>query len=89
MRDSLLIGFLTVGAITMSSQASAQKFNYPDTKVVDQVDEFHGTKVADPYRWLEDDVHDSKEVADWVKEQNKLTFGYLKAIHNAAKSKPD
>ena len=69
----------------MSSQASAQKFNYPDTKVVDQVDEFHGTKVADPYRWLEDDVHDSKEVADWVKEQNKLTFGYLKAIPQRGK----
>lgn len=82
MRDSVLfLSGLMIGAITMtSSQVSAQGFNYPPTKTVDQVDEFHGTKVADPYRWLEDDVHESKEVADWVAAQNKLTFGYLNSI---------
>ena len=40
----------------------------------------HGVKVADPYRWLEDDVRNSKEVADWVAAENKITFDYLEAI---------
>src|SRR5205814_1017560 len=51
-----------------------------NTKRVDQVDEYHGVKVGDPYRWLETDVRNSKEVADWVAAQNEVTFGYLKAI---------
>lgn len=38
---------------------------YPETRTVDQCDDFHGTKVADPYRWLED--QNSAEVADWVR----------------------
>lgn len=53
---------------------------YPETKTVNQVDDFHGTKVDDPYRWLEDDVRESKEVAAWVEAQNKLTFAYLKKL---------
>ena len=56
------------------------KVVYPTAKKVDQVDEYHGTKVADPYRWLEDDVRTSKEVAEWVAEQNKVTSAYLAAI---------
>lgn len=53
---------------------------YPITKKVDQVDDHHGTKVADPFRWLEDDVRESKDVAGWVEAQNKVTFGYLEQI---------
>lgn len=56
----------------------AQKFDYPKTKKMDQVDVYHGISVADPYRWLEDD--NSAETAEWVKAQNKVTFGYLKTI---------
>lgn len=52
--------------------------NYPATKKVDQVDDYHGTKVPDPYRWLED--LDSAETASWVTAQNKVTFGYLESI---------
>lgn len=59
--------------------ASAQQ-TYPETKTVDHVDTYHGTKVRDPYRWLEDDVRTSPDVAKWVEEQNKLTFRYLKSI---------
>src|SRR5688572_20712434 len=55
-------------------------FTYPDTKRVEQFDDFHGTKVADPYRWLEDDVRTSKDVANWVEAQNKVTQAYLNAI---------
>ena len=51
---------------------------YPQTKKGDVVDDYHGTQVADPYRWLEDD--NAPEVKAWVEEQNKVTFGYLNGI---------
>src|SRR5215510_198599 len=54
------------------------KIVYPVTKKVEQVDDYFGTKVADPYRWLEDET--SAETKAWVEEQNKLTFGYLDKI---------
>src|SRR6516225_3859775 len=53
---------------------------YPSTRRVDHVDIYHGVKVADPYRWLEDDVRKSPEVAAWVEAQNRVTFAYLKGI---------
>ena len=53
--------------------ASAQLV-YPETKKGETVEDYHGTKVADPYRWLEDDHSD--ETKQWVTEQNKVTFGY-------------
>ncbi|ASP37667.1 S9 family peptidase [Bacterioplanes sanyensis] len=49
--------------------------DYPATRQVDVVDEYFGTQVKDPYRWLEDDR--SEETAHWVAAQNKVTFGYL------------
>ena len=51
---------------------------YPATRKADVVDDYHGTKVADPYRWLEDDR--SAETAAWVEAQNKVTQGYLGQI---------
>lgn len=57
--------------------AEAQ-MNYPVTKKTDVVDDYHGTKIADPYRWLEDD--NSTETKDWVAAQNKVTFDYLSKI---------
>ena len=53
---------------------------YPPTRRVDHLDEYHGTKVADPYRWLEEDVRESDEVAAWVEAQNEVTFSYLESI---------
>ena len=53
---------------------------YPETRKVEQTDDYHGTIVADPYRWLETDVRESKDVADWVERQNDVTFDYLRAI---------
>jgi len=60
---------------------------YPETKKVDQVDEYFGVPVADPYRWLEDD--NSEETAQWVAMQNELTGDYLSKIpvRNALKEK--
>ncbi len=55
-----------------------KKIEYPLTKTGDVIDTYFGTKVPDPYRWLEDDR--SEETAAWVKEQNKVTFGYLEKI---------
>ncbi len=52
--------------------------NYPVTKKVDTVDHYFGTAIDDPYRWLEDDR--SEETEAWVKEQNTVTFDYLKKI---------
>jgi prolyl oligopeptidase len=54
------------------------KFEYPKTAVGEQVDDYHGTRVADPYRWLEDT--DSAETRAWIEAQNKLTFGFLEGI---------
>ncbi|HEY9888410.1 MAG TPA: prolyl oligopeptidase family serine peptidase [Candidatus Obscuribacterales bacterium] len=54
------------------------KLTYPPTATVDQVDDYFGTAVADPYRWLEDDR--SAETAAWVTAQNEVTFGYLGQI---------
>src|SRR3954470_1257616 len=53
---------------------------YPETRRVDQVDEYHGVKVPDPYRWLEGDVRESDEVATWVRHQNAIARKYLDAI---------
>jgi prolyl oligopeptidase len=53
-------------------------FTYPKSSTVDQVDDYHGTLVADPYRWLEDP--DSPETRAWVEAQNRLTFGFLDDI---------
>jgi prolyl oligopeptidase len=54
------------------------KMNYPATRKTDSVDTYFGTKVPDPYRWLEDDK--SAETGEWVKAQNKVTFDYLATI---------
>ncbi|WP_082731754.1 MULTISPECIES: prolyl oligopeptidase family serine peptidase [unclassified Sphingomonas] len=60
--------------------AMTATIDYPDTRRVDVVDEQFGVKVADPYRWLENDVRNDKSVADWVAEQNKLTDAYLATL---------
>lgn len=57
--------------------ASAQ-FEYPVTPKGNTTDNYHGTVVADPYRWLENDRSDSTK--DWVTRQNKVTFSYLESI---------
>jgi prolyl oligopeptidase len=55
-----------------------RKIDYPVSKKVDQVDDYHGTKVMDPYRWLEN--ADAEDTKAWVETQNKVTFAYLNEI---------
>ena len=62
----------------------AMPLAYPPTRKVEQVDDYHGTTVADPYRWLENDVRVDAEVAAWVAEQNKVTDAYLASIPGRA-----
>jgi prolyl oligopeptidase len=59
---------------------SAPSIAYPETKKGATVDDYFGTKVADPYRWLEDDTSKSPAVSAWVEAQNKVTFAYLDKI---------
>jgi prolyl oligopeptidase len=70
-RASLLLAamFVTV---------EGQSLQYPQTRRADQTDDYFGTKIADPYRWLEDD--NSAETAAWVDAENKVTFGFLASI---------
>jgi prolyl oligopeptidase len=79
MKKSMSI--LTLFALVIAfaaCQKGAAKLNYPVTKKVDQVDDYFGTKVADPYRWLEDD--NAEDTKAWVEAQNAVTFGYLDTI---------
>jgi prolyl oligopeptidase len=67
------------------TSAMAQNLDYPQAKKVAQVDDYHGTKVSDPYRWLENpDAPDSRA---WIEAQNKLTFGFLDQIPERAQIK--
>ncbi|WIL19382.1 prolyl oligopeptidase family serine peptidase [Geothrix sp.] len=71
-------------ALAITSALSAQTpLTYPPTRKADVVDDFFGTKVADPYRWLEDD--NSAETKAWVEAQNKVTYGYLEQIPQRTK----
>lgn len=74
----LLIVTLTVGCQQDQSTNERVGLTYPATTKVDTVDVYFGEEVADPYRWLEDDL--SAETADWVKAQNEVTFSYLENI---------
>jgi len=87
MRSAFLLG---VAAMVMMPEAViaddaatteiSEELAYPKTKKQDVVDTQFGVKVADPYRWLEDDVRVNPAVADWVKAQNAVTDKYLDTL---------
>ena len=68
---------MLAGSLMMMNTTEAQ-LQYPVTKKVDQSDDYFGTKVADPYRWLEDDK--SAETKEWVTAENIVTQTYLAKI---------
>src|SRR5438309_5212550 len=71
----VLAAMLLSGAGTTPA---AQTIRYPPARKGDVVDDYHGTKVADPYRWLED--VDSPDTRAWVEAENRVTFAYLEQI---------
>ncbi|HXZ28460.1 MAG TPA: S9 family peptidase, partial [Terriglobales bacterium] len=77
---------LCVGMVSAQMQPAAAsapaKITYPQTKTGDTVDDYFGTKVTDPYRWLEDE--NSPETKAWVEAENKVTFAYLDTIPERA-----
>ena len=84
----VLVGFMSIMACSpkateqlkpKTANIEPEKMNkYPITKKGETTDDYHGTQVADPYRWLEQDT--AKAVADWVVEQNEVTQAYLSEI---------
>ena len=84
-----LVSILTVclispAVVTTAEGTNRAKLIYPETRRVDQIDEYFGVKVPDPYRWLEADIRESSEVADWAKKQNDVARKYLDAIPQRA-----
>ncbi len=75
MKKKILIA---MALMLMITNLPAQQISYPETRKDDTKDEYFGTIVSDPYRWLEDD--NSKETAEWVAAQNKITRAYLENI---------
>jgi len=87
-----IVASLSLSAVVPARKTSAQNKTtmnktlvYPPAKKVDQIDDYHGVKVADPYRWLEDP--DSADSRAWIEAQNKLTFGFLNEVPERAKIK--
>jgi len=76
--SALCFVFLVLTTYPLTAQDGAGVLSYPKPKSVEQVDDYHGVKVADPYRWLEDT--DSADTHAWVEAENKVTFGYLEQI---------
>jgi hypothetical protein len=72
------IVFLTLSLLTKNITLSQINYNYPQTPKENVTDNYFGTVVKDPYRWLEDDK--SPRTNDWVKKENTVTENYLKQI---------
>ena len=81
---TVTILILVFGLAGFTTPVRAQEAGQPDTRRSDHVDVYHGVEVADPYRWLEGDVRSSKEVAEWVRRQNEVTFSYLESVPGRA-----
>jgi len=78
-RSASLVSLLAIAAtVTVEAQGLSAGLQYPPTARGSQVDDYHGTSVADPYRWLEDTR--SPATRAWIESQNHLTFGYLSTI---------
>ena len=69
-------------ALPASAAAPPDTLKYPETPREEVVDDYYGTKVADPYRWLEDT--DSKRTAAWVEAQNAVSLPFLKGLPKRA-----
>ena len=78
MKKIILIMAISASTVSFGQNQKDNAVKYPQTKKGETVDVYFDTKVADPYRWLEDDK--SAETASWVKSQNEVTYDYLSKI---------
>lgn len=74
----ILISALVQAGAAFAVASSKSFIVYPKTETQNQVDDYHGVKVTDPYRWLED--ANSAKTKEWVEQENKVTFAYLDSI---------
>lgn len=70
-----------------TNSEQVEKISYPEVRMDSVYDDYFGTQVHDPFRWLEDD--NSEETAEWVKAQNELTYSYLERISFRKKLQED
>jgi prolyl oligopeptidase len=83
IRFVTLLMVIVAGCVSDPDPNSARApLSYPVSRKVNHIDDYHGTKVADVYRWLEDD--NSAETAAWVEAQNRVTFAYLEQVPERA-----
>ncbi len=76
-----LVFTAAIGAgMTMAALATGSGLTYPATRVGNVIETQFGEQVADPYRWLENDVRVDTEVRSWVDGQNKTTNAYLETL---------
>lgn len=80
MRFPILAASLLAASAIPASAQDMTAPDYPETRKGDVVETHFGEQVADPYRWLEEDVRNSEEVADWVERQNAVTDAYLERL---------
>ena len=80
----LVTSMVALAACGERLNAAEAQPEYPQTRRVAHQDTYFSVKVPDPYRWLEDDVRKSKEVADWVSAENRVTSRYLESIPERA-----
>jgi len=77
--------FITSLFAVMLLTACSSPIKYPEARITDVVDKYHGNEVQDPYRWLEDP--DSDETRAWVQAQNKITYPWLESVDARSKVK--
>ncbi len=82
-----MVAGLAAAFLVLSPQVQSQDMKpitYPETRRMDLVETLFGEKIADPYRWLENDVRNDAEVSDWVRRQNDVTRTYLDSLPQRA-----
>ena len=79
-----LAGAATIALIATPGAAQSVTPDYPATRATDTSETLFGEAIADPYRWLENDVRTDPQVAQWVEAQNTVTDAYLETLPGTA-----